>query len=206
MVQRTEPRAWWGEATGSTRHRSRYSTSFSCPIPPGARYLFVIAWRIAKRRYSNRESVLSREGAEECGGRWNAPGLRLIYASESSSLALLETLVHTSSRRLPKSLVAVTIRVPQNAGVRTISLRDLPADWREPDNRIGEHRGSTWIRSNATLVLRVPSAVNPLESSILLNPGHPDIARCTVGVPIAINFDPRLIALFGEVPRRRAKR
>ncbi|MBC5801262.1 MAG: RES domain-containing protein [Candidatus Eremiobacteraeota bacterium] len=166
----------------------------------------MIAWRIAKRRYSNRESVLSREGAEECGGRWNAPGLRLIYASESSSLALLETLVHTSSRRLPKSLVAVTIRVPQNAGVRTISLRDLPADWREPDNRIGEHRGSTWIRSNATLVLRVPSAVNPLESSILLNPGHPDIARCTVGVPIAINFDPRLIALFGEVPRRRAKR
>jgi len=154
----------------------------------------VIAWRITKRRYSSPEIVLSGSGAREQGGRWNETGLSLVYASENASLALLETLVQASLQRLPKSLAIVRITLPDSLSVRTIAAADLPASWKT----IGDNRctaiGSEWIRSGATAVLRVPSAVNPLENNLLLNPAHAAIAKCRVGKPIPLEFDARLLS------------
>ncbi len=154
----------------------------------------MIAWRITKRRYSSREVVLSGSGAEELGGRWNEAGLPLIYASENASLALLETLVQASQQRLPKSLVIVQITVPNALAVKTLALEDLPAAWKSIGNPRCLAIGSEWIRSRATPVLRVPSAVNPLETNLLLNPTHPAIAKCKVGKAIPLEFDPRLLS------------
>lgn len=160
----------------------------------------MIAWRITKRRYSSRDAVLGGGGAEEFGGRWNQAGLPLVYASENASLALLETLVQASMQRLPKSLVIVQIMVPDSLEVRTIGGEDLPASWKA----IGSARcvaiGSEWIRSRATPVLRVPSAVNPLEMNVLLNPAHRALAKCRVGKPIPLEFDARLLSfLHGNI-------
>jgi RES domain-containing protein len=49
------------------------------------------AWRICKARYATR--AFDGEGARVYGGRWNSPGTRVAYASESVALATLEVLV-----------------------------------------------------------------------------------------------------------------
>lgn len=156
----------------------------------------MIAWRITKRRYGSREIVLGGRGAEEQGGRWNEPGLPLVYASENASLALLETLVQTSIQTLPKSLVIVRIDVPESLSLKTVELDGMPPSWKTVGNERCIAIGSEWIRSKATAVLTVPSAVNPLEHNILLNPAHPGIAKCRVGKPIPIDFDVRLLSFI----------
>ncbi len=154
----------------------------------------MIAWRITKRRYSSRDVVLSGSGAEEQGGRWNEAGLPLIYASENASLALLETLVQASQQRLPKSLVIVQIAIPNALAVKEISGEDLPASWKAIGSAQCVAIGSAWIGSRETAVLRVPSAVNPLEANVLLNPAHPAIGKCRVGKAIPLEFDARLLS------------
>ncbi len=154
----------------------------------------MIAWRLTKRRYSAKRTILDGEGARE-GGRWNKAGLPLVYASESSSLAILENLAHVRERYLPPSLVAVPITIPDDAPVRSISARDLPSTWRDIDNAECVNIGSSWIEARTGLVLRVPSAANSLEENILLNPLHRDISRCDVGEPVPVVFDLRSIAL-----------
>ncbi|HEV2261935.1 MAG TPA: RES domain-containing protein [Candidatus Rubrimentiphilum sp.] len=157
----------------------------------------MIAWRITKRKYATRRAVLSGSGARETGGRWNEPGLPLIYASENASLALLETLVQTSVQRLPKNLVIVQITIPENAESEAISVDALPADWKSIGNPKCVALGSAWQQAKRTLFLRVPSAVNPLESNLLLNPLHAGIRGCRVAKAIRLHFDPRLLSLLG---------
>jgi RES domain-containing protein len=154
----------------------------------------VISWRITKRRHSGRHEILGGEGAKQ-GGRWNRSGLPLVYTSENSSLAILENLVQVAERNLPKSLVAVRITIPHGARITTISMRELPATWREIDNPECIAIGSNWIESREGLVLRVPSAANSLEENVLLNPLHSDIDKCEVSEPVPIVFDPRVIGL-----------
>jgi RES domain-containing protein len=154
----------------------------------------VIAWRITKRQYSSRDVVLSGSGAEEQGGRWNEAGFALVYASENASLALLETLVQASQQRLPKSLVIVQITIPNSLAVKTISGENLPASWKAIGSVACVAIGAAWIRSRETPVLRVPSAVNPLETNVLLNPAHPAIGKCRIGRAIPLEFDARLLS------------
>jgi RES domain-containing protein len=56
------------------------------------------AFRLVKARHARH--AFDGEGARLYGGRWNAPGLALVYASESVSLAALELLVHLESARV----------------------------------------------------------------------------------------------------------
>ena len=48
------------------------------------------AYRIGKKQFIN---YLSGTGASMYGGRWNYPGYRVVYASESIPLAILEYIV-----------------------------------------------------------------------------------------------------------------
>jgi len=133
-------------------------------------------------------------GAEEFGGRWNEAGLPLVYASENASLAILETLVQASQQRLPKSLVIVPITIPDTLAVKVVGVADLSQEWKTIGNAQCAAIGSAWIRSKVTAVLRVPSAVNPLETNVLLNPLHTAIAKCRVGKTIPLEFDARLLS------------
>lgn len=49
-----------------------------------------------------------------------------------------------------------------------------------------------YIESNTFLGFKVPSAVNPFEYNILLNPKYPHIGRVTVDDPVTFVFDLRL--------------
>jgi RES domain-containing protein len=44
---------------------------------------------------------LDGEGARLAGGRWNSPGLAVVYMAESVSLAVLENLGHMQPRTFP---------------------------------------------------------------------------------------------------------
>src|ERR1700739_4951597 len=71
-----------GRERGSESHR-----------PARRRCLLLMeAWRITRARKS--AEALSGEGARIYGGRWNSPGIRMVYTAGSRSLAILEILAH----------------------------------------------------------------------------------------------------------------
>jgi RES domain-containing protein len=129
------------------------------------------------------------EGARKAGGRWNRPGLRLVYTAQSESLALLEILVHLIERQMPTSHVCVPAEIPDEL-VERLPDADLPADWRA-DPVSTASIGSTWCDSGKLPVLSVPSVVVPRERNYLIKPSHPSFAAIAISEPVSAEFDPR---------------
>jgi RES domain-containing protein len=143
-----------------------------------------VAWRLA----SSRHQPLAGEGARLVGGRWNSPGLPLLYTSDSLALCLAECLVHIPSR-LPADFHAFRIEIPENSA-ESLDPALLKAGW-EDDPGYTRAIGDQWIIQNRSLALIVPSAVLPESFNVLVNPAHPDITAVTVSTR-PFQFDPRL--------------
>ena len=71
------------------------------------------AWRIADGRFDPFSAI----GASLVGGRWNSPGLGVIYASCTFAGAMLECLAHAGIGRVPRNHVAVDIVIPADGAV-----------------------------------------------------------------------------------------
>jgi RES domain-containing protein len=137
--------------------------------------------------------ALDGEGARLYGGRWNAPGRPVVYTAGTLALAALEYLVHVDPDAVPGDLVALTIDVPDDAPLEALDAAALPGDWaRASEHPACRERGEAWLRAGRALALRVPSALVPEETNVLLNPGHPDAGRVRVVAERAFAFDPRL--------------
>ncbi len=113
----------------------------------------------------------------------------MIYLSSSLALSALEVLVNLPVSRRKRgefpSYVAVAVDV---AG-------DLIADPGFPSRQAVEESqalGDSWLRSNTSLALSVPSRVIPLERNVLLNPRHPAMADVKVALTEPFVFDDRL--------------
>lgn len=146
-------------------------------------------WRICKRRHA----AFDGEGARLAGGRWNSPGIAVVYTSESLSLAALELIVHADSTLLPGDLVSIEAELPEGVSLRRLEIADLPRTWRRhPAPDALARVGNAWARSGEGMALSVPSAVVPNDHNVLLNPGHPDFRRIRVGRPESFSLDPRL--------------
>lgn len=149
----------------------------------------VRVYRICKA--SRAADAFSGEGARVHGGRWNEKGTRLVYCSSSVSLAMLEVLVHTPS--LPRDMVTIRVTIPEDARIDTWAADDLPADWASAVPPVElKTLGSTWAAACGAVAVRVPSAIVPSETNLLLNPAHPDWPRCLVDPPERVPFDVRL--------------
>ena len=122
--------------------------------------------------------MLNGLGAARHGGRWNRRGRRAVYCSETSSLAMLEILVH--HRRLSALPVhrILDLEVPNDEivdlGSGALKLGEVAA-------ALGEH-----------LAVAVPSTVNPLERNVVIDPLHPSFDRIRPGAIQPFWFDPRL--------------
>jgi len=60
-------------------------------------------YRILRKPYS--KTAFDGEGAYRFGGRWSSPGVRLAYAAEHLSLAIVEYFVHLDPEDPPRDLV-----------------------------------------------------------------------------------------------------
>ncbi len=125
---------------------------------------------------------MSGEGAARFGGRWNSPGLPLVYLAEHPALAVLEVRVHLDLpfELLPVDFALLRATLPEPA--ETIS--DLPDAPQEV--------GDAWLRAGRSAVLRVPSALVPGGWSLLLNPRHADAAQARIEAVEPFVFDARL--------------
>jgi RES domain-containing protein len=151
----------------------------------------MLVWRICKKRHLR--SAFSGIGAEKLGGRWNPRGERMVYASSSLSLASLELFVHLEPKLIPPDMCSVVATVPDSVLFEELTVKRLPKNWRSyPAPARLQAIGSKWLRSKRSLLLIVPSAVNPDEKNILLNPLHPDAASLTDIQSKPFHFDPRM--------------
>jgi len=148
-------------------------------------------YRIARTQYGN---DLTGIGTKLYGGRWNQKGTAMIYTSKSRALAALEFFVHLPLSLAPPGLKIVSLQIPDKTAIEEISLSDLPADWRTyPAPPKLANLGSAWVKTNKTLLLRVPSVIIEKEFNILINPVHPDIKLVTIGKIEDFKFDDRLL-------------
>jgi RES domain-containing protein len=149
------------------------------------------AWRIVKTRHS--ADAFSGEGARLFGGRWNSPGIAMVYTAGSTSLATLELLVHLNTSVLPPYSIC-----PVDFDASLIEILDpatLPRDWRQSPPPISlQTIGDDWISRGSSVVLRVPSAVIESENNYLINPAHKDFKKLVIGSMEVFDLDPRFIS------------
>ena len=155
----------------------------------------VTVWRIATDTRTYEADDLSGAGARRTGGRWNAEGDAVVYASDSQALACLETIVQLNAGGLPFSRYLVAIRIPQHiwAAARTETPASLPVGWdADPAGRASLTLGTAWLHARTSALLRVPSVIVPDEFNILLNPAHPDAGAIRAKKCRKWLYDPRL--------------
>ncbi len=146
-------------------------------------------WRIDKPG----RDAFSGEGARLYGGRWNSPGLAVVYLSEHQSLAALEIMVHQQPLT-PRGQYLAYFVTWDETQMERVPLKNLPANWRaSPPEPANMSLGDEWVKSRRSLILAVPSAIVPAEVNFLLNPAHPDFRRLRTQKPVEFNFDPRLL-------------
>ena len=151
----------------------------------------MLAWRICKQRRVS--EAFEGLGAERHGGRWNHRGDRVVYTSTSLSLASLELFVHLQPDCIPDDLHSVVATIPDGVSSEELTVADLPPNWHDyPAPAALKEIGSRWLREMRSLVLIVPSAVNPEEKNVLVNPLHPEIATLTNIRSKPFHFDPRM--------------
>lgn len=149
------------------------------------------AWRIEKQKRIL--TAKTGEGARTVGGRWNSPGLPLIYASEHLSLAVLEVIVHApneAARLVERARSAISV---PDALIELVLPATLPKDY-GPNTpyALTQSIGDAWLRAKRSPALLVPSAIVPVERNLLLNPDHPDFPSISWAAFELISLDARL--------------
>lgn len=124
------------------------------------------------------------------GARWNSPGRRVIYATETYAGALLEILVHASGS-VPQSQGYVEIQIPAGLSLEEITLDDVP-QWDSLSFETARAFGDRWYDERRTAVLMVPSVVTLVERNVLINQEHPDFARIRASLALPVRWDVRL--------------
>ena len=150
----------------------------------------ITAWRIVKARHAG--TAFDGEGARLQGGRWNPPGVAMVYTAQSAALATLEMLVHFRQGAVP-AYVLIPCEFDARL-VEPLDRRRLPDGWRAfPSPPELALIGDRWIRRAASAVLQVPSVIVPSESNYLLNPAHRGFRAIRVGSPQPFKLDLRLL-------------
>lgn len=147
-------------------------------------------WRIAKRQYAlDRQGI----GAQQIGGRWNSPGVAVIYAGLTVEISAFEKLVHAADI-LPDDLVLVSIELPDDEALYLrLGPEALPIGWNDlPSSYETAKIGDEFASSAQKLGLIVPSAVLPEARNIVINPNHERYGEVKFKIVRPFSFDKRL--------------
>jgi RES domain-containing protein len=149
------------------------------------------AWRIVRASRAN--TAFTGEGPRRYGGRWNSPGICVVYVSEHQSTAALEVFANRVPFILDEKYKAFHLEWPDRL-TEIFLLTKLPADWkRSPPPPEAMEIGNRWVQERRSAVLALPSALSPADTNFLLNPEHPDFKQIRIAPPIDYEFDPRLL-------------
>lgn len=128
-------------------------------------------YRIVKKL--TRTTDLSGVGAFQDGGRWNNEGTYMLYTSENSSLAYLESLVHFGED-IPPNLYIMQLEISDADGkILHLPDNEYPTDWIETESSACKILGDDMMAKQKYLAIKVRSKVNPYEYNYLLNPLFP---------------------------------
>jgi RES domain-containing protein len=145
-------------------------------------------FRVADARFP----LFDATGARLHGGRWNSPGLSVIYAAETYAGAILEMLVHANIGRVPQTHAVIAIEIPVEMTVERLAASDLPG-WDSASQAVSRGFGDRWLQEVRSAVLLVPSLVTQgREHNVLLNPAHPEFAALRPSAPEPVVWDERL--------------
>ena len=127
-------------------------------------------FRICKANYATQ---LTSSGSIN---RWNKAGQFVIYAGSSRSLSTLELVVHKNSITSSVNYKVMVISIADDdALVTQVRLNELPDNWQKlAAYSVLQNIGSDWYENQRSLILKVPSAVIPLEYNYVINTEHPD--------------------------------
>ncbi|WP_419730484.1 RES family NAD+ phosphorylase [Lichenicola sp.] len=152
-------------------------------------------YRIATDAKAYLANDMSGAGAKRAGGRWNRQDTAVVYASETRSLACLETLVHLNAGGLPMNRYLVEVAIPGDIwdAREERNAASLPVGWdAEPASLTSIEFGTGWLESARTAVLVIPSAIVPEEMNVLINPAHPASASIGARKVRRWTYDPRI--------------
>jgi RES domain-containing protein len=155
---------------------------------------------------------LSGNGGLYVSGRWHHKGIPILYTAVTRALAVLEKVVHVDPSVAPDKFVIITLELPADYSMQEVPVETLPKDWsklsynltntsRFPDALIQSQTttslladiGTTWLKGQSSLALKVPSAILPPEYNVLLNPLHRQAKDTRILSVDPFEFDPRLL-------------
>jgi RES domain-containing protein len=153
-----------------------------------------LVWRLTPPAFAR---ALDGEGSSMVGGRWNSPGVTMVYTSSHLSLCVLEVFLNLPANlrlELPE-FEAVHISVPDDAGTTQIGIAEFDTMLSAGDPLAAcRTAGDNWIAAATDLVFAAPSVVVPEELNIMINPTHPRMREVAIVSTRPFRFDPRLTA------------
>ena len=127
----------------------------------------MVAYRLVHKLYGK---SLSASGLP---GRWNGAGKKVIYCAESIALAFLENMVRRQGVGFNKDFCTMIIDIPDDLKISIVKPVDLEAGWRNiRDYSKCQPVGNKWYDQKDFPVLKVPSAILPVENNFVINTLH----------------------------------
>jgi len=129
-------------------------------------------YKIAREIYADKLVASGR------AHRWNLDDQFVIYTGSTRSLSTLELIVNQNSVSSAIRYKVMVISIADEDRLFThILQKDLPKSWRSIDAYPElQQIGSDWYKNKLSLILKVPSAVMPVEYNYIINTTHPDFA------------------------------
>jgi RES domain-containing protein len=148
-------------------------------------------YRVLRKPFAH--TPFDGEGAYRYGGRWSSPGVRLSYASEHQSLAMLEYFVHLDKDDPPDDLVLAVAEIPDGMETETVEEADLPRNWRDAaaPAELGRF-GDEFVKRGEHCLLWVPSVLVINEKNCVVNPEHADFKRIEIHSTEPLRYDSRM--------------
>jgi RES domain-containing protein len=89
-------------------------------------------------------------------------------------------MLHTHFYNALKYYVCIPIGFDPDLS-QSISIGDLPDNWQaDPIPQSVKKAGDRWIKNQESVILKVPSAIIPVEFNYLINPSHPDFGKIVI--------------------------
>lgn len=157
-------------------------------LAPSATPFEGVVYRSSSPAYATETDLLTGEGSRRFGGRWNPPGIALVYASLTPETAMAETLAHYRyfgipiEEAMPRTFIAIEVKVQCILDLRDGKVRQrlqlseeriVTSDWRADVNEGREPISQRLGRAAHVATLEgliVPSAADRKGHNLLIFP------------------------------------